>query len=623
MHQLSRSWLASLLMGGLALSFVVWGIADVFTGGGASSLATVGSTEIGEPQFSRFYRNFLRNVGQQEHQDITPDMAQRMGLPAAALQQMLSSVALGNEADRLGLTAPDRAVADNIQSIPAFRSVAGFDRQTFLRIIDNAGYSEQDFFEEVRSDLTRDQLTSAVQSNFVIPAGYAQALFLFLNERRAADYVIVSPDSLGPIPPPDDATLAAYIKANPTRFSTPEYRDVDYAEIGPEDIANQSQVTDKQVQQEFEARKAQYVTPEKRDVQQLPFPNQADAAAAKAKFAAGTSFDSLIQARGFKSADITSTGAAKSDLPAGVADAAFALPLNGVSDPVKSSFGYVLLHVTKIEPGNNKNFADVKDDIRKALATQIAAGKLADIANAFEDARSGGASVAQAAKKTGMKYGHVAAIDASGKTPDGSPAAAPQDPEFLSAVVNAEDGEDNDPFQAKNGYYYVVKVNGHTPPKLENLDQVRPEATAGWTAEQRAKLLAQKAKQLTAEAQKQNSLDGIARELKATVQHSPALTRNTADATFSADLVQQLFETKSGGIVSGSQEPSGSYIVARLTGVSHPEILPGSPGFSEGVEQLSQNTASDFSAALANAAREKQGVRVNQKMLQSAIGGGS
>ena len=30
--QLSKSWMASLLMGGLALSFIVWGIADVFTG---------------------------------------------------------------------------------------------------------------------------------------------------------------------------------------------------------------------------------------------------------------------------------------------------------------------------------------------------------------------------------------------------------------------------------------------------------------------------------------------------------------------------------------------------------------------------------------------------------------
>ena len=59
MHQLSKSWVASLLMGGLALSFVVWGIADVFTGQSAGALATVGSTEISADSFQRTYRNFL------------------------------------------------------------------------------------------------------------------------------------------------------------------------------------------------------------------------------------------------------------------------------------------------------------------------------------------------------------------------------------------------------------------------------------------------------------------------------------------------------------------------------------------------------------------------------------
>ena len=40
MHALSKSWMATLLMGGLTLSFVVWGIADVFTGASTSSVAS-------------------------------------------------------------------------------------------------------------------------------------------------------------------------------------------------------------------------------------------------------------------------------------------------------------------------------------------------------------------------------------------------------------------------------------------------------------------------------------------------------------------------------------------------------------------------------------------------------
>ena len=112
-----------------------------------------------------------------------------------------------------------------------------FDHATFLQAVQNAGYSEQQFIEEVRQDITREQLTQAVEADFAIPPGYAQALFLYINEKRAADYVILTPEAAGDVPAPSDAVLAAYVKANPGRFSTPEYRDADYAAITPDEIA--------------------------------------------------------------------------------------------------------------------------------------------------------------------------------------------------------------------------------------------------------------------------------------------------------------------------------------------------------------------------------------------------
>ena len=77
MHRLSKSWVAVILMGMLGMSFVVWGIADVFTGGSSTAVVTVGRTEIGALEFQRVYRNFLRNQGQQmgtERTDIDSAM---------------------------------------------------------------------------------------------------------------------------------------------------------------------------------------------------------------------------------------------------------------------------------------------------------------------------------------------------------------------------------------------------------------------------------------------------------------------------------------------------------------------------------------------------------------------
>src|SRR6185312_13436550 len=107
MHRISTSWVASLFMGALALSFVVWGIADVFTGMNVTALATVGTTEISQDSFARSYRNYVRGQSQQMGMEVTPEMAQKMNLGNVALQQVLSRTAMDNQIARMGLTTSD------------------------------------------------------------------------------------------------------------------------------------------------------------------------------------------------------------------------------------------------------------------------------------------------------------------------------------------------------------------------------------------------------------------------------------------------------------------------------------------------------------------------------------
>jgi peptidyl-prolyl cis-trans isomerase D len=623
LHALSKSWMATLLMGGLTLSFVVWGIADIFTGVSSSGVAQVGSTEIGQQEFQRLYRNFVRNQSQQMGTDITPDMAQKMGLPQVALQQLISRTALDNEAERLGLTTPDAELAQSVRAMSAFRGTLGtFDRPTFVQALQTAGYTEDQFLAEVRRDMTREQLNQAIVSNFLVSPTYAQALFQFLNERRAADYLILSPDLVGDVAPPSDVVLAAFVKDHPDRFSTPEYRDADFAMITLADVMGQVTVSDAQIQQEYDAHKATYVIPEKRDIQQIEFKTEKEAADARAQIDKGMSFDDLSSRRGLKPEQLSLGTLTEAELPdPDRAKVIFALAENQVSQPLKTALGgYVLARVTKITPGSNKTLADVKDDIRKTLANELAANKLVDAVNAYTDARSGGSDLKEAAKKAGMKLGRLTAVDAKGLKPDGSKADVPADPEFLPALFKTEMGEDSDPFPTKAGAYFVVHVNGITPPKLKPLDQVRAQAIVDWTSEQRAKLLSAKAETLTAQAEKDKSLDNVARQMKLTVQHSPALTRQTNDTMFSATFVQRLFVAPPGGVVSGAQGSSGGYILARVTGVSHPKLDPRDPSFQAGTARLSQAVADDFSIVMANAVRQSQGVKVNQKVLGSLTG---
>ena len=76
----AKSWVAKVLLGLLAGSFVIWGVADVFRGFGASALATVGGIEISGQDYNRALNTYLQNLGRQTGQPMTVDDARKLGL---------------------------------------------------------------------------------------------------------------------------------------------------------------------------------------------------------------------------------------------------------------------------------------------------------------------------------------------------------------------------------------------------------------------------------------------------------------------------------------------------------------------------------------------------------------
>lgn len=619
MHRVSKSFLATILMGALALSFVLWGVGDMFTGGTSTAVATVDGVNIETTTFQRLYRTAIRSQSQATGMEITPEMAQAMGLGQTALQQTIDRTALDNYVSAKGIVASDAQVTETVHAIEAFRGPSGqFDYNQFMNTLQTANYTtEQEFTGEVRADLARNQIVGATQSFFALPGEYVMPLYLHVNEKRAADYVVVPASAAGDIAPPDEKTLTAFVKDNASRFSTPEYRDVQFAAITPADVT--VEVTDKMVDDEYAARKATYNIPERRELSQLNFKNEAEARAARAKLDSGTTFEQLVAERGLKPADVTlGTKSAEELSDPAAAKAAFAVAEGQVSQPVQGNFGWVMLKTAKITPGVNKPLESVREEVRAALQTQVAADKLVDVINAYDDARKSGDDLATAAKKAKMKFGRVAAMDSKGLAPDGKPTEAPTDPEFLAAAFRADAGVDNEPMSVKSGAYYVVRVNGTTPPKLKPLAEVRAEAEAQWIQRRRGELLAVRAKALNDQAVKEKSLAGVAKAVNGSVQKSAALGRDTNSGNFPSALVTKLFDARPGAIVYAPQ--GDGYVIAQLTGISHPKPVPGDRNFISQAQQFSGGLAGDMVSAMVTSQRNAQKPTVNQQNLNAVIG---
>jgi peptidyl-prolyl cis-trans isomerase D len=597
----------------LIISFAVWGIADIFRGSPDTTAFSVGSVQVGVDSFARDYRNAARNAGSV----LPPDQAKLLG--QQVLENMMLRIALDNIVGKLGLTAGDARVRAQIQANTAFAGPLGtFDHTTFLNRIGRAGYGEDEFVAVSRKDAARSQMLRATEGGYQMPLDYARAVFAYVNEIRAAQYVLVSQSAVGDVAPPSDAVLTAYVKAHPDVFSTPEYRTVSIAAVSADDIAASIAVTEKQIDDELAARPSDYVVPERRDLEQITFASEADAKAAKAALDGGKTFEALAFERKLKDADYKLPDLTKADLsidPAR-AEAAFSLALNATSGPVKSSFGYVIIKVTKVTAGSAKS----RDTIKQIVQKQLAVAKMADMANVYTDAIGGGESLETAAKKAGMRYIRAAAIDAKGNGPDGAKIAGADNPELLAAIFKAEVGEDGDPFPTTDGtHYFAIKVDGITPPKVKPVEAVRAQAIARWTGEQKLIQLRVKAAALAAKANADHALSDVATSLGAAMQTSPALNRGTNTGLFTAAVVKAIYDAPAGGTIF-APAPAGGFILARVSGIAHPAPPMDDPAYGQGVRQLSGQIASDTTIALGKAVEQHEGTFVSQKLIDQTVG---
>ena len=621
MRKYTKSWVSSLFLGLLALSFGVWGIADIFRGSADTSVATVGGEKIPVEVFQRDYRNLTREASRQGQ--IKPAAARAYG--QQVLDGLINEAALNTYLNRYGVTATDDTVSARIRAMQNFIGPLGtFDRNTFQRLIDQAGFTEESFIEYMRGVLEREQFLAAAGSGLQMPPGYARALFNYLNEARSADYFVLPAMAAGPVRAPTDAELNLYVRSHASRYSTPEYRQITYAWLSPADVSDKITVSDEQLKQQYEFEKAKYVIPERRQLEQVTYPDLAAAKAARAKIDGGGTFADLARVRGLNPADIQLGDLAKADLGERGA-AVFGLAKDGVTAPLKAPVGFALIHVVNITPGTSRSFNEVKEELRKQIANQLATAKIGDIANQYIDANSRGQDISKAAAAVGMHVAHVPAVDARGATPDGSKAQIPPDPELLAQMFKAEVGEEGDPFSAKSGTSYVVKVIGIRPPKLKGLEAVRTEATVAWQNERLLDQLEAKANSLTAMASAKGNLKTAAASVGASVQPSGTLRRpgpRTPDAgPLPQDLVTKIFSVPANKAVYGPTRDKSGYIVALVTAVQHPPaaVLRGS-GLKRFAAQVGNSAGQDIASGVAAAARDKVGVKIEQKTVDRLTG---
>ena len=283
-------------------------------------------------------------------------------------------------------------------------------------------------------------------------------------------------------------------------------------------------------------------------------------------------------------------------------------------------FGTVILHVKKIEPGLTKSFADVEADLKHDIALDRAKGEVNKICDKVDEEFGGGLGLEEIAKKLNLPLRIIAAVDRSGRGPDGQLVPdLPAGVDAINSAFNTEVGTENDPLMLPGGGYVWYDVADITPSRERPLDEVKDQVEARWKQDEIIKRLDAKTTEIVDKLKSGTSMADVAAANGVMVQTKSGLKRETAD-NLPPRLLSQVFRTAKDAVGSSEGQTATDRIIFQVTDIKVPTFDPSSAIAKTVSDQLRGAYNEELMSQYVSRLENEIGVDINQSALAQAVG---
>jgi peptidyl-prolyl cis-trans isomerase D len=564
---LAHSWLAKILLLLLILSFAVWGIGDMLRGDGRNpTVATVGGETISAMQFQRSLHSETENIKHMMGDRSSPEMLKALNIPQRVLQRLVNTSLIKQESAALGIVPSDDDVVRQLRSEDMFRDEAGnFDKTRFEGFLHRANMSEKNYVEDTRQRMASKLLMDTLTAVPLVPDMAARTLAEARNEQRVAAFYVLGGSLVGAGPLADAAQAEAYYKEHAQEFTAPEYRSVSYVVLTPEDAQSAAAAPLDELQGAYRERIEEFKHPERRVVEQLLYDSESKAQAAEALLKNGKNFEQVAaQTDPMNQKSLQLGTVTHGELPDAAADAVFALHIGEFSEPVKSPFGWTVYRVTAVHEPSVDSFEQARPQLERDSRQRMAEEKLNTLSNTLQDALAGGSTLEEAAHDLKLSVHAVGPVDREGKAPDGSMARdVPALDKFLDTAFKTEEKSESGLVPAKNGSFYLMRVESVLPEHVKPFDAVKQQAAADWQKEARGKRLGELAKDIAVKfgGNGRNAVIGQY-GLTATTETVGRTSQKAGGIVLPLELVMDIFSRKPGESTKAYGLPSGDFVLA-------------------------------------------------------------
>jgi peptidyl-prolyl cis-trans isomerase D len=475
------SFFTKLLLIGVAATFALWGVGDMFRGGVTGSYALkAGEKEISLAEFRDELNARYGALRQMMGANFTQEMAQRLGIHQQVVSDLRTALLVISEAEAIGLSIPDEEILEAMQQTDAFQDNDGkFNKDYFTAALKRAGVSEERYVESLKKEKLSRLLLEPFNNYIPSVRTAAEKLYIQRNETRGATFYLFTPrikkSDLGE---PGEKQLQDYYKRYGEQFRRPEFRKFSSVTLDKKQLKESLVLEEAELKKRYDDQIERFTAPEQRELSQLLYAERESADAALADLQSGKSFAEVVKTHPPEN-EMLSLGIVTGDaLPKEARAEVFGLEAKALSSIIKTDFGWHIFRVESITPQSIAPFAEVKESLLEEWQANEMEDRIYELTVELEDSVAAGISLAEAAEELGYESTESDWVNAVGETLEGSKSDLAD--KLIQQGFALADESDSALYEAEDESYHFIAIAERKPSFIPAIEEIESDLLVAW-----------------------------------------------------------------------------------------------------------------------------------------------
>ena len=480
MRQQAGNWLIKVLLGAIVIVFIFWGVGS-FRAERGGRIALINGDPITLDEYREAYNNLIERLRNRFGNNLNEDMIKMLRVKEQALNQLIDSKLLVQEARRLKFRVSDKELANAILQIEAFQRAGVFDKRIYQNVLSRLRMTPEEFEIAQREAMIIERVTDLITNSVKVSDSEVKEWINWTHASVNIDFVRFDSDKYKDI---ESSTqeIKTFYETHKKNYKTDEMVKVRYLHFDPVKYRSEVSISDQEIQDYFNENQEEFKTPKTVEarhillkVDQNAAPVDVEKARKKAlnimKMAKeGKKFDEL--AKKYSEGPTRDRGGylgtfKREAMVRPFADMAFSMTAGEISEPVRTRFGWHIINVEKVNEASILSFDDAKKKIQKNLIEGKAKNLAYDEAEVVSDVSFDGDDLLKSAKQRNLKI-----LTTDFFTKKGPEKGIKNPAKFASIAFNLTAMEITDIQEFEDGYY-LLQVIEKIPEKIPELKQVK------------------------------------------------------------------------------------------------------------------------------------------------------